>query len=140
MKKFTLMLMAVMVSTLSFAQAPLRKAARTITPQPAKKVTSLFDTKTTRAWKAPRRAASDYTIITDTPAGEQKTYRRSGDCYIEVNQQIYTSTQSGTITVVFDGNDVYFKDPVAEFAVGAWVKGTLGADGKTITVPLFQNL
>lgn len=140
MKKFTLMLMAVMVATLSFAQAPLRKAARTITPQPAKKVTSLFDTKTTRAWKAPRRAASDYTIITDTPAGEQKTYRRSGDCYIEVNEQIYTSTQSGTITVVFDGKDVYFKNPVAEFAPEAWVKGTLGDDGKTITVPLFQNL
>lgn len=140
MKKFTLMLMAVMVATLSFAQAPLRKAARTITPQPAKKVTSLFDTKTTRAWKATQRAASDYTIITDTPAGEQKTYRRSGDCWIESNQQMYTTTQSGTITVVFDGKDVYFKNPVAEFAPEAWVKGTLGDDGKTITVPLFQNL
>lgn len=96
-----------------------------------------------QALRSARRAASDYPIITEAPAGETKTYKRAGsDTYVS-SGSAYMGTQSGTMEIVFTSdNEVYMKNPVCGFdsSVGAdaYVKGTLS--GNTITVPLGQNL
>lgn len=96
-----------------------------------------------QALRSARRAASDYPIITEAPAGDTKTYKRAGsDTYVS-SGSAYMGTQSGTMEIVFTSdNEVYMKNPVCGFdsyvGADAYVKGTLS--GNTITVPLGQNL
>lgn len=92
-----------------------------------------------QALRSARRAAADYPIITEAPAGETKVYKRSGsDTYVSGNQA-YLGDQSGTMEIVFtSNNEVYMKDPICGYKTGAYVKGTLS--GNTITVPLGQNI
>lgn len=93
-----------------------------------------------RAAKAPK-AASDFPIITEQPDGELKTYARTGGYYYVQSQQLYIGQQSGSIDVVFaSDNKVYFKELLYKAASNYWIEGTLSADGKTITVPLGQNI
>ena len=93
-----------------------------------------------RAAKAPK-AASDFPIITEQPDGELKTYARTGGYYYLESQKLYIGQQSGSIDVVFaSDNKVYFKELLYQTASNYWIEGTLSADGKTITVPLGQNI
>ena len=86
-------------------------------------------------------ALSDYGVITEQPAGELKTYDRSGYAYYVVNDYVRRGAQTGTMDVVFaDQGEVYIKDPLSKLIVNTWVKGTLSDDGTTITVPLGQNI
>lgn len=90
--------------------------------------------------------AADASIITEQPAGEVRTYMRKGvsllsldGVYVEEGQR-----QMGLIKTVFaqDGS-VYFYEIVSAAAGGgtkSWVKGTMSADKKTITVPMKQNV
>lgn len=142
MKKFTLMLAAVMVAVMSFAQVPAVKSL--VAPQQGNVLLSsvaaprTIDTKT---FKASARAASDYVVITEQPAGEVKTYLRAGNHYYTQGQSLYYGAQSGTIDIVWgENNKVYFKDIVSGLALGTWVEGTVSDDGTTVTVPLHQNL
>ena len=86
-------------------------------------------------------ALSDYGVITEQPAGELKTYDRSGYAYYVVSDYPRRGAQTGTMDVVFaEGNEVYIKDPLSKLIVNTWVKGTLSDDGTTITLPLGQNI
>ena len=86
-------------------------------------------------------ALSDYGVITEQPAGELKTYDRSGYAYYVVNDYVRRGAQTGTMDVVFaDNNEVYIKDPLSKLIVNTWVKGTLSEDGTTITLPMGQNI
>lgn len=59
-------------------------------------------------------ALSDYGVITEQPAGELKTYDRSGYAYYVVNDYVRRGAQTGTMDVVFaEGNEVYIKDPLS---------------------------
>ena len=94
---------------------------------------------------ASRRAPEDYPIITEAPEGTVKTYKRAGDCTYVSGSSAVTGTQSGNMEVVFAANnEVYMKNPVCGFGsyvgLNAYARGTLSADGTTITVPLGQNL
>ena len=94
---------------------------------------------------ASRRAPEDYPIITEAPEGTVKTYKRAGDCTYASGSSAVTGTQSGNMEVVFAANnEVYMKNPVCGFGsyvgLNAYARGTLSADGTTITVPLGQNL
>ena len=94
---------------------------------------------------ASRRAPEDYPIITEAPEGTVKTYKRAGDCTYVSGSSTVTGTQSGNMEVVFAANnEVYMKNPVCGFGsyvgLNAYARGTLSADGTTITVPLGQNL
>lgn len=97
--------------------------------------------KAAKAVKAPK-AESDYVVITTQPLGQLKSYKRSGGSYVVQNQQLYTSTQSGEIEVVFgiESNEVYFKDIVSGLPYGTWVKGTFNDTKDTVHVALGQNL
>lgn len=80
-------------------------------------------------------------IITQQPAGELKTYDRTGSYYYNYDGYLRTGAQTGTIDIVFaDDNKVYLKDPVNNMELGSWVEGTLSEDGKTLTVQLGQYL
>ena len=87
------------------------------------------------------QSLSDYGVITEQPAGELKTYDRSGYAYYVLNDYVRRGAQTGTIDIVFaDNNEVYIKDPLNKLIVNTWVKGTLSADGTTITVAMNQNI
>ncbi|NPD91277.1 CARDB domain-containing protein [Xylanibacter muris] len=79
-------------------------------------------------------------IITNVTGVEPKFYQRAttGAAYYLKNQQMNKTTQSGVVTIVEDGNNVYIKDPVTRYKTGTWVKGT--KNGNTITVPCRQPL
>ena len=80
-------------------------------------------------------------LITAQPEGTLKTYDRSGYSYYVYNENARRGAQTGTVDIVFGANnEVYIKDPLAKALVGTWVKGTLSADGKTITLPMGQAI
>ena len=81
--------------------------------------------------------------VTEQPAGELKTYQRSGKALWRTSSGLATGNQSGVTNIVFgDNNKVYFEDLLYGFYGGywtpphAWTEGTLSADGTTITVPI----
>jgi len=86
----------------------------------------------------PMRAASD--VITTQPAGELRTYTRSGEAMVYDSEDGLSLTlQSGDMSIVFaDGNKVYLLNPLYGLSTGAWVEGTINEDGTKITVPMGQ--
>lgn len=79
-------------------------------------------------------------IITDVAGVEPKFYQRgaTGTAYFNQNQSVSMAKQSGMVTVVEDGNNVWIKDFITRYSVGSWVKGT--KNGNTITVAARQPL
>jgi hypothetical protein len=159
MKKYYLLLIAAMVSLISFAQKqpPVRErvSLKTVQPLPATKTVQPFaqfaqmplagnnGTKTAdRHNRANSRSmklqASEADLITSIPeTAEKKVYNRSGSYYAynTSTDKNVLRQQTGTTTIAFDGDDVYILEPVAGFS-GNWVKGT--KEGNTITVPMKQ--
>ena len=119
------------------------------TPQPltqesvkAAKAAKAKAAKTKRPMKTPEatgEVVDEHGIITSPAAGVEKTYVRTGQCYISQSQTVKQMEQSGTITIVecSDGT-VYIKDIIAYNPCGTWVKGT--KEGNTITIPTMQPL
>lgn len=90
------------------------------------------------------KAPDDFTIIEQQPEGTLRVYNRSGQSRNENSNQpgvITTRQQEGTMSMVFatDGT-VYMQYAVCDLNAlyNAWIKGTLSADGRTITVPMGQ--
>lgn len=80
-------------------------------------------------------------IITEQPAGELKTYYRAGYNYYNNGGYVSRGTQVGTVNIVYgENNEVYIQDPLSKALTGAWVKGTMNADGTEITLPLNQPI
>lgn len=79
-------------------------------------------------------------IITDVAGVEPKMYQRAatGTTYYASGENVYQAKQSGVVTVVEDGDNVYIKNPITRYTTGAWVKGT--KSGNTITVAARQPL
>lgn len=82
----------------------------------------------------------EHGIITDVTGVEPKAYARAttGTAYYASDNQMSIGTQSGTVTIVEDGNNIYIKNPITRYTTGAWVKGT--KDGNVITVAAKQPL
>ncbi len=86
-------------------------------------------------------------MITTKPAGTSKMYERSeGLSYIFDGSQVRLQNQYGFTEIIFaeDGKTVYIQDPIAGFTVGeeihTYIQGTIGADGKTVTFPMGQQI
>ncbi len=79
-------------------------------------------------------------IITDVTGVEPRIYTRatSGTAYYSNNNSMDMAAQSGTATIIIDGNNVYMLNPVSRYTQDTWVKGTMS--GNTITVPTHQPL
>ena len=84
-------------------------------------------------------------MIIETPEGEQRLYRRSGKAY-KVDPTTGASSiaeQEGLLDVVFnkETRKVYFKDLISTTEIfDTWVEADLSADGKTISLPMGQNV
>lgn len=78
-------------------------------------------------------------VITETPAGTEALYSRSGDCTFTFWGYIMTGTQTGlslhTVTSE-DGNTMYIMDLVSQAAAYSWVKGDV--QGDKVTIPMGQ--
>ena len=91
--------------------------------------------------KKAHRAASDYVIITDQPAGELKTFHRSGNYLYVSNNQLNVGAQSGNVDIVFGADGaIYIKDPLMGTTYGSWVSGTYDTTAGKVTIPTPQNL
>lgn len=153
MKKMFLLTLATLLATVTFAQKPVavtpyvaqflgNKAQPVYFHAPKAELTTVKAGQVSgnKVKKAPSKVQGDYNaIITEVPAGaEVKQLVRKGKCH-KYSEGVYSlADQSGSISIAYDGNDVYIQNPVSEYANGAWVKGT--KDGNTITVPLGQFL
>ena len=78
------------------------------------------------------------TLIYGMPAGELKTYKRSG--YFQYYDESSYYDQGGFVNIVYapDGETVYILNPVYSIREGIWVEGTI--QGNTITVPMGQYI
>lgn len=74
-------------------------------------------------------------IITDVTGGETRFFTRSSDA-VYLSSSYYF--QSGTTTIVVDGDDYYIQDPVCDSGLGTWVMGTLNSDGTKLVIPSNQ--
>jgi len=72
---------------------------------------------------------------TEVPEGTVQYYTRSGSFYQYDWDGLAACEQSGCVGVVINGNDVYIQNIVQAINNDMWVKGTLGEDGKTVTIP-----
>ena len=147
MKKITFFAIAALLSVVAFAQKPFFVPVSQQALQD--KVVSTGITKPERTTSttgqarrvAPRRAQSDYVVITEQPAGELKTFTRSGSYLYAENQNLYIGNQSGEVSIVFgENNEIYIKDPLMNYAYGSWVSGTYDAEAGKVTIPVPQNL
>ena len=153
-KLFGIMLAGLLVTCPSYAQLVAKRNTATTEWFTTAKPTSLEAVKVAQAAmekaakaKRPLKLAAEATgevvdehgIIQQPAEGVEKTYVRSGYCYISQNQKATQMEQSGTITIVecSDGT-VYIKDIIAYNPCNTWVKGK--KEGNTITIPTMQPL
>ena len=84
------------------------------------------------------------TPVTEQPAGEVKTYKRTGNALYVSGQYITPGEQSGTIDLIFAAdNKVWFKNILYGCATAygdSYVYGTLSDDGTKISVPMGQSI
>ena len=148
MKKILFLMAAVLIAGLAIAQSIQGNGAKRvlksqqITAQLSHSVKSAKSKLPKKAASSPQKIEGDFTIIEDMPEGDRRVYVRSGKCYVyDENYEPVVEEQSGAVTVVFAAdNEVYIKDPIANFRMNTWVRGTVSTDGKTITLPMFQGL
>ncbi len=153
MKSFGIMLTSLLLAYPIYAQTVARKNTATTewittsTPltQESVKAAKAAMEKAAKS-KQPLKAAQttgevvdEHGIIQSPAEGVEKTYLRTGYCYISQSQQVTQMEQSGTITIVecSDGT-VYIKDIIAYNPCESWVKGT--KEGNTISIPTMQPL
>ena len=108
MKRFTLTLVAVMITALSFAQRTVQPSKASLSALKSEMAIPQFKMerptgKIAEAKVSAKAPAMAPTIISDTPAGTLKTYTRSGSNYDynSTTGAFELSEQSGTIKIVF---------------------------------------
>ena len=153
MKRLNLSLLMVLFAAIAFAQGPLKVNPQQITksdilkgkfssPQMLREglANATRGIPRSGARMAPRKAPSDYYIISEQPEGELKSYERSGSYLYVSGSSLYVGTQSGYVSIVYDadGETVYIKDPLMGADYGSWVEGTIIGDKLVVSVP--QNL
>lgn len=80
----------------------------------------------------------DNGMITDVAGVEPKMYARSatGTAYFLQESSMVYGQQSGMVTVIEDGDNVYIKNPITNIIADTWVRGK--KSGNTITVATRQ--
>ena len=137
MKKIYFSLMMTLMATLTFAQPKEGGVKR----NDLKIAASKFQHFGVRASVAKAPLLDE--IISEQPAGTLKTYLRTGNAMMGSYGWVYEFEQNGSVAkVVFgdDGESVYFYMPLSQIFYPAWVKGTLSADGTTISIPAGQEI
>lgn len=149
MKRFTSILFAALIAVVSYAQKPVLATPKTLIGggnSIGKVVTNVRDLSAKNLKKAPRKAASDYVIITEQPEGELKQFTRSGNyLYVntddEGNRSLAIGPQSGMVDmVVTEDGKIYIKDPLMGGDYDTWVEGTYDDENQKLVVAVPQNL
>lgn len=136
MKKFYLFVVMALMTATAFAQPKEGGVKRTDLSATASRMQA-------GAQKVAAKTPTMSDIITEQPAGTLKRYLRTGRAMIGDWGDVYEYDQNGSVAqVVFgdDGQSVYFYMPLSMITYPAWVKGTLSADGTTITIPGGQQI
>ncbi len=135
MKKFSLLLIAAVVAMsasagISFKGTHSLKSKRVINTEMTK-----------LQGKALKNKANNLRVINEQPAGELKSYNRSGQGVYVSGGYLYCSQQDGSRMDIVWGEDgkVYLKDILFNFGAGTWVEGEI-FDGIYIKVPLNQSI
>lgn len=135
MKKFSLLLIAAVVAMsasagISFKGTHSLKSKRVINTEMTK-----------LQGKALKNKANNLRVINEQPAGELKSYNRSGQGVYASGGYLYCSQQDGSRMDIVWGEDgkVYLKDILFNFGAGTWVEGEI-FDGIYIKVPLNQSI
>lgn len=135
MKKLSLLLFAAAFAVCASAAVPVKLTHKVVNPK------MVLNTENVQVEKTIAKAP-----VTEQPAGEAVTYKRSGDyAGITSGSNIGLNTQSGPTTFVYaeDGTTVWIKNLLAGsggYFGDAWVSGTLNAEGTLLTVPLGQSI
>lgn len=82
--------------------------------------------------------ATAQNMITVVPEGTHKVYNRTGKFINSDTGEPHVFKNTTLEVVTTASNEVYLKDPIAEIAIGTWVKGT--KEGNTITIPIGQTV
>lgn len=95
----------------------------------------------TSAVAAPRRSPSR-SIIQDRPVGITRAYYRSGSAVGRGMSEVFDQIEEMVMFVCFadDGHTVYLQNPVSGAFLDTWLRGSISADGRTITLPLGQEM
>ena len=141
MKKLLFLLLSMVVITASagVTKSAIQKNVAKYSNKAKTEMVSKFkvshEVKATPVLKAP---------VTEQPAGEVKSYLRSGECLAVDGEYIEHLTQDGFIDLIFaENNIVWFKNifyKVNENFGDSYVYGTLSEDGTKITVPMGQSI
>ena len=142
MKKFLFLLLSAAVAVSASAGIEKNQLQGKITggklPKAKTEYVNAFKTRAVeknQMFKAP---------VTTEPAGEVRTYVRSGECLAVEGEYVEHLTQDGLITLIFaEDNVVWFKNIfylVDENFGNSYVYGNLSADGTKITVPMGQSI
>lgn len=93
------------------------------------------------AVSAPRRSQARR-IIQDRPAGTTRAYYRSGSAVGRGSSEVFEQIEEMAMFVCFadDGHTVYLQNPVSGAFLDTWLRGSISEDGRTITLPLGQEM
>lgn len=88
------------------------------------------------------RHSSPRRIIQDRPAGTTRAYYRSGSAVGRGMAEVYEQIEEMAMFVCFadDGETVYLQNPVSGAFLDTWLRGSLSQDGRTITLPMGQEM
>ena len=157
MKKFTLFVMAALMSSSLFAQKPLSPKAGVKANMVEKDVENRFGQRmlpngakptgfrlaehlsaTASAQKRAAKADAASSMITETPKGRAESYIKTGFCYYVLWSYVYTSeVTAGVGDLVFDDDNstVYIKNPYYALPTDTWLKGTVKDDKIVVSLP-----
>lgn len=157
MKKFTLFVMAALMSSSLFAQKPLSPKAGVKANMVEKAMDGRLEQRmlargagntnfrlaehlsaTASAQKRAAKADAASSMITETPKGRAESYIKTGFCYYVLWSSVYTSeVTAGVGDLVFDDDNstVYIKNPYYALPTDTWLKGTVKDDKIVVSLP-----
>lgn len=88
------------------------------------------------------RSSQPRRIIQDRPAGITRAYYRSGSAVGRGVSEVFEQTEEMAMFVCFadDGETVYLQNPISGAFLDTWLKGSISEDGRTITLPMGQEM
>ena len=157
MKKFTLFVMAALMSSSLFAQKPLSPKAGVKANMVEKDVENRFGQRMLPNGAKPTgfrmsshlqsmagsqnrvaKAGEEETLISETPAGRAEAYVKKGFSYFVFWGYVFeTEVTAGVGELVFDDDNstVYIKNPYYALPTDTWLKGTLKDNKIVVSMP-----
>ncbi len=138
-KNYIIPILATLLTTASLMAQPI---VRPITPVPTPEtlVTAIENNNTVSIAQPKLRSVQNAEEIIYAVEGTKLNYYRTATCwyYDSENSATNMGEKTNETHVVFNGNEVYIKNPFAFFSTQTWIKGT--RNGNTITFPNKQPI